>query len=466
MASSTSSKWKYLDDNNQVQGPFTEEQMKGWFQAGYFTDETKVKEDDEKGDFTPIAQRHCPFVPGSRKSAKRKFSATDPSANTNTTASNTSDNTNSQAGDNTNKDVKTHQNGDSKAVKTVEKPPEKPKEREKWPAELKWFYIDSDGNTQGPFEQSKMIAWNKLGYFPEETPMRLEHEKDFATVAERSAKNLPLPWASGAAVLAAAAAVTAKQETKEVPPVEKKWFYLADGKEQGPWGAAQMRLWYQRGFFHINDPPLRQEGEPLGQHSPLSERMKKPLGTPVWAQGHVQLPATVTQAQTEQNNNVVAPAANQNAEPVYMEEPKWFYLDKAGKEQGPWPSSDMRGWWNQGLLDRALRVRKEHDTEYQPIGNMTPPPNFLSAAVNAPGQLITEILPSGAVQQTFKPTPVQFDPTGGARPYVVTGTFNFQGRFKADVRREGALDRWTDLDQWQDERNRKMQQQATKKQKR
>lgn len=46
-------KWFYLDPQNQVQGPFSVEQMAGWFAAGYFTFNLMIKRGCEE-KFVPL----------------------------------------------------------------------------------------------------------------------------------------------------------------------------------------------------------------------------------------------------------------------------------------------------------------------------------------------------------------------------------------------------------------------------
>ena len=49
--------WQYIDDNGEVQGPFSAEQMREWFQDGYFNAETKAKLASRKdAAFVPLGK--------------------------------------------------------------------------------------------------------------------------------------------------------------------------------------------------------------------------------------------------------------------------------------------------------------------------------------------------------------------------------------------------------------------------
>jgi len=54
------------------------------------------------------------------------------------------------------------------------------------------------------------------------------------------------------------------------------------------------------------------------------------------------------------------------------EEQEWFYVDSTGQEFGPFPSSTMRGWFQQGFfpMQGDLQVRLSSWTEHQKIGTL------------------------------------------------------------------------------------------------
>eukprot|EP00494_Astrolonche_serrata_P031808 UN32077 len=55
--------WYYMDDENAMQGPFTETAMAQWFEDGFFVSTTKIKKDDEP-EFGTIRQKRPPWIKG------------------------------------------------------------------------------------------------------------------------------------------------------------------------------------------------------------------------------------------------------------------------------------------------------------------------------------------------------------------------------------------------------------------
>jgi len=53
--------WFYLDKDEKEQGPWSSQQMRSWFLAGFLSLQVKVKQEGEK-EFTPIGQRFCCFT--------------------------------------------------------------------------------------------------------------------------------------------------------------------------------------------------------------------------------------------------------------------------------------------------------------------------------------------------------------------------------------------------------------------
>ncbi|KAG8990796.1 hypothetical protein FRB90_001623, partial [Tulasnella sp. 427] len=47
--------------------------------------------------------------------------------------------------------------------------------------------------------------------------------------------------------------------------------------------------------------------------------------------------------------------------------PKWFYIDPKGVIQGPWKSTLMQSWFDDGFLPPDLPVRRDTETEYTPL---------------------------------------------------------------------------------------------------
>ncbi|KAG8900389.1 hypothetical protein FRC01_010154, partial [Tulasnella sp. 417] len=68
-----------------------------------------------------------------------------------------------------------------------------------------------------------------------------------------------------------------------------------------------------------------------------------------------------------------APVPSQPSPP-----PKWFYVDPKGVIQGPWKSTLMQSWFDDGFLPPDLPVRRDTETEYTPL-------KVLCAAAKHPG---------------------------------------------------------------------------------
>merc|ERR1719322_1047172 len=50
--------------------------------------------------------------------------------------------------------------------------------------ETVWFYLDPQGNRQGPFSNSDMLDWFNAGYFPTELMLRRSIDKRFIQLIE------------------------------------------------------------------------------------------------------------------------------------------------------------------------------------------------------------------------------------------------------------------------------------------
>lgn len=50
-------------------------------------------------------------------------------------------------------------------------------------------------------------------------------------------------------------------------------------------------------------------------------------------------------------------------------ERQWYYKDKGGQEQGPYPTSIMLGWYGQGSIGSDLELRRDDEDSYSPLGD-------------------------------------------------------------------------------------------------
>ena len=63
--------------------------------------------------------------------------------------------------------------------------------------ETVWFYLDPQGNRQGPFSNSDMLDWFNAGYFPTELMLRRSIDKRFIQLIEMTKLYERVPFAPG-----------------------------------------------------------------------------------------------------------------------------------------------------------------------------------------------------------------------------------------------------------------------------
>ena len=142
--------WRYIDQEGETQGPFPIDKMAAWTKAGYFVAETKVQTVGE-GEFVMMSMHPmCTFkvlIPGYTAPAP-----TAPVVPASFVAERKMD----------------HGKTDQEVL--AEEKQVKPSE-EKHEEEVanKWFYLDDEGQPQGPFEDDDMREWFAAQYFNDET---------------------------------------------------------------------------------------------------------------------------------------------------------------------------------------------------------------------------------------------------------------------------------------------------------
>ena len=52
------------------------------------------------------------------------------------------------------------------------------------------------------------------------------------------------------------------------------------------------------------------------------------------------------------------------------DETQWHYVDNSNELQGPFPSSHLMAWFDQGHLDADILVIEEGETEYENLGDV------------------------------------------------------------------------------------------------
>lgn len=248
-------KWMYIDEEGVEQGPFETSMMRAWHGAGYFGDDTKVKQEGETA-FVAISERaSCAFV-----GAETQDDVVAP--------------------EDEDEDVME----DEGAVESSTKEDEPAKEPEK--KKLKWFYLDDANTEQGPWSELQMRVWHDKKFFTlNDTRIRTHEENVYLQLSARDPQpdwTKPLvdmkataagaPGAPASAAAGTEGAPAATEAPKPVPGAEPQWLYLdKDGVEQGPWTSAQMRTWYNQNLLpaHIK---TRQVDEAASSYEAISAR--------------------------------------------------------------------------------------------------------------------------------------------------------------------------------------------------
>ncbi|ATZ55472.1 hypothetical protein BCIN_12g00660 [Botrytis cinerea B05.10] len=86
-----------------------------------------------------------------------------------------------------------------------------------------------------------------------------------------------------------------------------------------------------------------------------------------------QAPSTQSNYQQAQNGPDSAPGQLPNSQQRMMVMPdrmRWIYLDSQGQPQGPWSGLEMHDWYKASFFTPDLSVRKQEDTEFEPLGQL------------------------------------------------------------------------------------------------
>ena len=75
---------------------------------------------------------------------------------------------------------------------------------------------------------------------------------------------------------------------------------------------------------------------------------------------------------------------------------QWYYIDKSGKEQGPFWNDEMAEWWRDGALTADLRVRKKGEAACVPLAQRRTPAEFARDAPAGPTGQSSNTLSSAA----------------------------------------------------------------------
>ena len=120
---------------------------------------------------------------------------------------------------------------------------------------------------------------------------------------------------------------------------------------QGPFSGRNMSVWYRADYIDSN-VKVKREGEEdfwkIGDDAKLFVQPPKPPS------------------------------------PSSLPSSQWFYLDDDGAIQGPFPTSHMKSWFEQGFITASVSVRKDGDNQFAQLCDYEPLPDFLDAPIPKP----------------------------------------------------------------------------------
>lgn len=64
------------------------------------------------------------------------------------------------------------------------------------------------------------------------------------------------------------------------------------------------------------------------------------------------------------------PPALQQRQMVMPDRMRWVYKDPQGHQQGPWTGLEMHEWYKAGFFSPELQIKKEEDTEFEPLAHL------------------------------------------------------------------------------------------------
>ena len=483
MASAPAS-YYYLDDDRVVQGPFTSAELIEWAHAGFFTNETLIQPEEEgrEKDLTKEEekQRFKPFshyikIDAPNQATTDATKPAQPSESESQAASTLADVEPAKSTTQVPHQQQQQQQpppppprpspppapvAPSSAIESpattdsipiAATPSSEPISNTAVPSsaaskESLWYYLDDSGNEQGPFPASDMRSWFDAGYFTSSTKVRTENETEFGPFDQRTKDQETFKAETSAAPTATTTAADKSsvniedefevdmddihQEEDEneddededdamskddddvkkntdgdadmkdaivskapslPPPAKQHWFYTdTDGIIRGPFTGVTMLRWHRKGFFAFNDTPVRRSDET--EAVPLSQRTEAPSF-------YLALPQK------------------------RILEDRWYYLDLADKEHGPFTGQQMRGWVEGGYLKASLRCRQvgEDEGEWKTIEERGEKCLFMKAPLpppppSAPAPIQQQPQPYAPYPQQPYPLPYQQPPYGAYPP--------------------------------------------------
>jgi hypothetical protein len=288
-----------------------------------------------------------------------------------------------------------------------------------------WFFIDAEGETQGPFPGKSMTSWYKSGYFWNKTLLIGHFGWDaFCTLDEVLTQAAEIDWDEYEAEQAAAAEA-ADDESQSEPAAPQspepaadnqgshtagaasptqtprgdggddeepeadadvgsgdvdasEWYYLDEtGTEQGPFAGSDMHAWFTHEYF---DAQTQVRLPHWTQCIPVSALF---AGGAEFASGST-YEWDAAYSVVEGSSAAVSPVKQATSPPVVPdsnstgdslddpEEALWYYIDEQGETQGPFSASDMKSWCEWGYFGGATQVARSGWDSYVPANAVFP----------------------------------------------------------------------------------------------
>lgn len=431
--------WYYKDPKGQEHGPFSEENMRMWFNQNYFEPSLLIRKESEK-NFAPLHEVDPAFTrPVPLPSKVEPFQAPVPVKAEPTSTPQPVVPTQPVVPQQVPQKRKLDDTGFAEPLAKKPKPKKVPPKSTS--AEEQWIYLDNSKNIQGPFPTSTMRGWWESGALHDTLPIKLyipgltslTDKTLFTALKEYPRCSFTIPpeqieqqKPEDIQTVAAAKAKKIVKRKKLKPP--KKWYYRdPEGTERGPFSLVLMRQWYLKQYIPL-DTPVRAEN--VQNYVPIHTKLQifedkekanenKTMNQSLWTfiddEGRIQGPFEkfvlkswhefgwlpydirvrrigetyyipwgdrIKSFLEESDDEDEASGKHNDAELEKLRpnanQDKWFYKDDGGAIQGPFTAEAMRGWFEDGFFMSRTEVRKGEDAAFMPLRQMDPPPPWIA----------------------------------------------------------------------------------------
>lgn len=497
--------WVFIDDDDNVQGPFSTAEMREWASMGHLEPTRRVSiAGGEPDDFRPLAE----------------WVELNPHAAADTADTGADESVDASAGSDAGADAAgaTPAAEEDAAIEARlallrdERPAASASTTAPMTAaassdEGSWLYIDDAGIEQGPFALTKLCGWVRRGLLRGDRMVRGTHTggelrplstvpqladalsaataaATAATAAEASSTPAASVPASSASAAAAASVDCGNSTTaaEDAAMAAALWEYYDDrGKVQGPFSARKLLSWLKGGHLKPSRMARPYVGEGGAATAAASSGGSASGGayTPL---GEIPYFAAALKAGALPPAPPTAPSLGGGARGGTVETPMWYYADASGAEQGPFTAAQMQAWARHAYLPAATLVRhiSETATRMRPLSTVPQ----LGGHVATPAAAVYAQQPDLAAHGLAEA--VAADPVAAllaARGLAPTATLEYQdykvvggfapvanGRFLNPEtsgdnywatknipkhRDERMMGHYFDLNAWQDEQNRR-----------